>query len=475
MAIIQLQRGIAETGRIRIGHQVEYQKDGKRRTRPEKLGTFRLTSPDRFRIEQAAELYGGEVAEWQSPAGKQWEVVTTTDTLDVVVPPADLAFSQWYELWSAGGCVRRCDGATEQNTQGPCLCDPERRAAGDEDQCDVHTRLSVLLRDLPGFGTWRLDTQGYYAAVELAGTVEILSQAAGMGRLLPARLRLEQRQVKRKRQTRNFAVPVLDVEVAPAALLAGQASTLALEDATTPRPPLTPVPQLESAPSIAEQASPPAPRPRNGRSAPEIPSSGRQRAAGDAHPPDPSEDVVEGEYEAPQPAQEAAEPARRPRRQPEPEAAEAAEEAPRRPRRTPEAEKGLDYWNARVHAAAGEHGIKHDGLRLIAAAYCLIPVDEIRAFTSKDLDVPAWEGIDAVLRSLPDDVKGEDLDADLDLISEWIWPKAKAKGLDSWDAIDAVVVAATGKQPDQLEVPEWIAFGIRLEQGDYDARQAAAS
>jgi hypothetical protein len=215
MMIIDLQRRLAEVGRIRIGQQV----NGNGKMRPEKLDTFRLTSPDKQKIDHAAQLFGGEVQPWQAPAGPQWEVITTTAALDVIVPPSDMAFSQHFELWSAGGCQRRCDGRTESITQGGCLCDPDDR------DCDIHTRLSVMLRDLPGLGVWRLDTSGYNAAVELQGAVQVIQLAAGKGHMLPARLRLEQRMVKRqvdgKPQTRRFVVPVLDVEVSPGQLIAG--------------------------------------------------------------------------------------------------------------------------------------------------------------------------------------------------------------------------------------------------------------
>ncbi|MCI0585004.1 MAG: hypothetical protein L0227_19280, partial [Chloroflexi bacterium] len=217
MAIIALQRSIAEAGRIRIGQQVPI---GNGRTRPAKLDTFRLTSGDRQRIEEAAALFGGEVRPWQAPAGPQFEVVTTTASIDVIVPPSAMAFSQYYELWSAGGCQRRCDGETESLTEQACLCDPAAR------ECDIHTRLSLMIRDLPGLGLWRIDTQGYYAAREIAGAVEIMTMAAGRGILLPARLLLEQRSVKRpgkdgKPQTFRFAVPRLDPGITPGELLLG--------------------------------------------------------------------------------------------------------------------------------------------------------------------------------------------------------------------------------------------------------------
>lgn len=314
MAILDLQRSIHECGRIRIGQQVATSNG---RSRPAKLSTFRLTSADRARLDAAAEMWGGTVRPWEAPAGPQWEVVTESDSLSVVVPPSDIAFSQFYELWSAGGCQRRCDGVTESITDRPCLCDPDKR------QCQIHSRLSVMLADLPGLGVWRIDTSGYYAAVELSGAVEVMRAAAGRGLLLPARLRLEQRQVKRqgadgKPQTRNFAVPVLDVQITPAQLLSGgpvraqlghQQPALINGEAqpAIEAPRLTPVPSSDEPPlSIAAQSAPPAPKPRRANSAAEIPRSGRDRRASAAPAPDvtdpnsdaPDQSPIDGPAEA---------------------------------------------------------------------------------------------------------------------------------------------------------------------------------
>ncbi len=209
--ITALRPRIREAGRIRIGEKVRT-KSGK--TAPAKLEVFRLTSPDEQAIRSAAELYGGEPRRWSgAPIGEQWEVYTRARALPVLIPPTGMAFSQFFELWSGGGCQRRCDGAHEVISDSPCLCaaDPEER------ECRPHTRLSVLLVDLEGLGMWRLDTQGWNAAEELAGTVQLIEAAQRGGRLLPARLGLEQRQAKRvkngKAETLNFVVPTLDLSV----------------------------------------------------------------------------------------------------------------------------------------------------------------------------------------------------------------------------------------------------------------------
>lgn len=216
MAIIGLQLSQAEAGRIRLGMKV-----GAGRGRPTKLDRFRFTSPRKNLIEKIAELYGGTVQPWQPPKGSaQWEVVTNATEVPVVIPPQDPAESQWYELWSAGGCQRRCDGQQEKISKQACLCDPDPARR----ECKMHTRLRVMLEDVPGMGAWRVDTGSYYAATELPGITQLLAQAQGA---IPGRLVLDQRTVTRDGKTMNFAVPVLDVDVlTPKELMSGRVQEL---------------------------------------------------------------------------------------------------------------------------------------------------------------------------------------------------------------------------------------------------------
>lgn len=299
MPIITMQRRLREVGRIRLGEQVSagvYQsgpRKGQPKSKPVKLTTFRLTSRDRGIIEVAAQRYGGEVREWSAPDGTQWEVITNAAEMPVVVPPGDMAFSQWYELWSAGGCRRRCDGVNDVFNDTGCSCDPDNR------ECNTTTRLNVMLPEVPGFGLWRLESHGYYAAVELAGVVEMCRRASSAGHMLPARLRLEQRQVKRfgsngKPQTQNFAVPALDLDVSVGQLgqlLAGSSTPvaeLANDDAALPvasgwSP--VPVAELPEAPtqSVAEQLDVPREVRRRSNAAAPLPATGlRPRTAVEA-------------------------------------------------------------------------------------------------------------------------------------------------------------------------------------------------
>ena len=213
MPILELQARMYERGRIRIGQKVATSNG---RSRPEKLDRFRFTSAARENLEPIAAAYGGTVVAWTPDDGRQqWEVVTDSARLPILVPPNPL--TQWLELWSGGGCQRRCDGVRDVISDSPCMCDPdpEKRA------CKPTTRLNVILRDMPGIGVWRLESHGWNAAVELPGLASFVARADGM---VPAFLTLEERVVKRDGKTNRFMVPGIDVEVTPSQLLAGQSS-----------------------------------------------------------------------------------------------------------------------------------------------------------------------------------------------------------------------------------------------------------
>lgn len=204
MPIIELQRRMVEAGRIRAGDKGD-------KGQPQKLVNWRLTSKDKARLDHAAVMWGGEVREWDG----QWELYTERESLPIMVTPETQA-SLWYELWSAGGCQRRCDGVTEMLSDEACLCDADAR------ECKPSLRFSVLLPDLPGIGSWLVQSHGVNAAREIPGTLALLSSLTSQGVLVPARLRLEQRSDKKDGQTRRFAVPVIDIDVTFRELLGTQ-------------------------------------------------------------------------------------------------------------------------------------------------------------------------------------------------------------------------------------------------------------
>lgn len=225
MPIVDLQHRLVQLGRIRTGQRVATA-DG---SRPKALDKFRLTSPYRVHLDQAAQLWGGDVRPFKADrSADRWELFTDTNALPVMVlppvSPGQQVVSQWYELWGGGGCVRRCDGEIATLVDGhrgdqDCVCDPDDR------DCSPHTRLTIVLPDLDAFGTWRLDTQGWNAANELGAAAALLARATSLGWSVPAVLHLVERpwsgliynEKKKKTEAvnRQFVVPVLVADVSP--------------------------------------------------------------------------------------------------------------------------------------------------------------------------------------------------------------------------------------------------------------------
>lgn len=211
MPILDLQMRMRQLGEIRLGHVVP---TASGKTRPAKLNKFRFTSPSREILASVAELYGGEVKPWTPANGApaEFEVYSKVDRLPVLIPPRD-AVSQWYELYAGSKCQRRCDGVTEQKSDRPCMCNPENRT------CKITTRVNVMLRDVPALGQWLLISKGYHAAVTLPPAAELLAQAGGY---VAGWLGMEEKTAVVDDKPARFMVPTLDVEITPAALMAGE-------------------------------------------------------------------------------------------------------------------------------------------------------------------------------------------------------------------------------------------------------------
>lgn len=228
MPILQLQRRMMELGRVRLGEKGP-------KGEPKKRDTFRFTTASEDLAKAIAEQHGGTPEPWvDAPNEGYWQVSTDATELDIVLPPvfsdADgsptTTWSQWFELWSGGGCQRRCDGETEMLSGKPCVCKPAVDGGGeDARECKVTTRLSFMLPDIPGLGVWRLDSHGWNAAMELPGTLEILTRAAAEHAFIPAVLRIEHRVKKEPgKTTKRFVVPVIDLpQVTIKQLAAGEA------------------------------------------------------------------------------------------------------------------------------------------------------------------------------------------------------------------------------------------------------------
>jgi hypothetical protein len=185
MAILDLQRREMESGRIRFGNKVG--------NRPNRLDHPLLTSPDRELIEAVALAYQGEdhlnTQPWPGGEG-QWQVEIVGD-LNILVPVGPEVCSQFWERWSGGGCMRRCDGITDQINDAPCDCDK----TADKRACSATTRITVLLPET-GDARWRIETKSLYAAIELPASLE-RAQGEKTGEVIPGVLSVEQRPGKK--------------------------------------------------------------------------------------------------------------------------------------------------------------------------------------------------------------------------------------------------------------------------------------
>jgi hypothetical protein len=229
--ILTLQRQARELGRLRTGLT-----DGKRPMRSE---TWIVTSHAEHYVEAAAAEWGGTPEKWQ-PQGSgaaQFRVITEATCLDAILPPGD-PLSQSYEMWSRGGCQRRCDGMTEQLSDSPCLC---IAAFGDswyerekDEVCSAHTRLNVILPQMPDIGVWRMETGSFYAANEIAAHVDLIRNATNGAIAVPIRLRMEQRQRVASGKTKKFPVVAVELRGATAGQIMGGTANLDALSALTP-------------------------------------------------------------------------------------------------------------------------------------------------------------------------------------------------------------------------------------------------
>jgi hypothetical protein len=243
-------------GRVRLGEKGS-------KGEPKRLDSFRFTTASQDLINAVASRYGGTPEPWtDAPDGEgYWQVTTEARELNIMLPPVYSAedgsstttLSQWMESWTAAGCARRCDGQTEMLSGAPCLCRPLVEKDGEDARvCQMTTRVSFLLPDVPGVGVWLLTSHGFNAAVELPGTLELLMRAASQHAFIEACLRIENRTRKQPGQpTKRFVVPVIDLPSVTLKQLASGEVPLVL-NAPRQSPPKPSLPQTVSLPAVAD-------------------------------------------------------------------------------------------------------------------------------------------------------------------------------------------------------------------------------
>lgn len=220
-----------EAGRLRFGITVEgISKAGKKYKRPEAVDYWIFTSPHRNQIEALAEIYGGQVTEWNEPKAnppKQWKLTTDTNTIGVWLPADSLNIS--YEMWAGNTCERRCDGIDcwvsdmAGRSKVSCVCAEEEGKA----QCKAKSRLLVMLPGIPYAGMWRLDTSSEYFATEAPGMIAMVEQLQAQQAISKILLVLSGRQQvvneNGRKVTKQFVIPTIQLAESPQQIVDGLA------------------------------------------------------------------------------------------------------------------------------------------------------------------------------------------------------------------------------------------------------------
>lgn len=195
---------LPEVGRIRLGTR-EVTKGGK--VAPKESASLIFTSESKGTLSRLCRIVGGQVTPWQD-GQEPWRLISTVSQLAVQVPP-QLMSDPSYELWSAAGLLRRCDGETcevpVETPDGPVIEQTPCQCSGANPECRPTSRLRVVIPQVPGVGVWILTTHSAIAASELAGQARLL-RLGNVSGLVPATVAIEHERTRRGRE-----VPVLRV------------------------------------------------------------------------------------------------------------------------------------------------------------------------------------------------------------------------------------------------------------------------
>lgn len=259
-----------QQGRLRLGKQVDTGRrkpNGDKIYRPVASDTFLFTTGSRWGAEAIAARYDSTVKPW---GDGEWCVETDATEITVLFPPRGELISQWYEMWSAAGCLRRCDSRTNIITGGGCECphadDPgnlaevEKAALARYEMahmnppraCKETTRVRFQIPDLPGVGLFRIDTHSYWTSVEIGDIAAILAEARKREIFLPGAVRISKRSRTVNGETTRFKVLAVDLLVTLRQIVSGEleAGGIAAQLPPAPGEPLRALTAAPPAPAV---------------------------------------------------------------------------------------------------------------------------------------------------------------------------------------------------------------------------------
>jgi hypothetical protein len=213
---------LPEHGRIRTGI-----KSGRSM---KALDTFRFTSVDKAAIEQLANIYGGTPRPWHDDRANppdQYEVISEASAIEVAVQPGSVDVC--YELWSAGGMQRRCDGEDAilwikrpsgvQREEAPCVCAKQGVL-----ECKLKTRVNLIFPSIGFAGTWRYESSGETVANTVPGMLAIIEALQHTAGLLPIEMSIVAQERVKHGQKRKFSIVQFRSKVSVDQMLDGKGS-----------------------------------------------------------------------------------------------------------------------------------------------------------------------------------------------------------------------------------------------------------
>ncbi|WP_069752931.1 hypothetical protein [Streptomyces sp. EN16] len=165
-------------GRFRSGRLVGKQ--------PESLNAWRVTTGDPVVADKVAELFGGEVGEWETTKEDHLEVLTDAATVRIIIENSD-ALDASMKLFGMSGLVHHCDGvkylSPDEDKGESCGCpaafqdrkDRAKSGRGPKPSVD----LTFTLADAPELGKFRFNSGSWELVKTLHNVIADIDNAGG--------------------------------------------------------------------------------------------------------------------------------------------------------------------------------------------------------------------------------------------------------------------------------------------------------
>lgn len=167
------------------------------KTKPLSLSQWRFTSDAPEVAARVAELFGGEVEEWDTDKANNLQVLSESSRVDLLLDGPDALRSRMV-LWGRKGIIHACDGVyfVDGEDRGqPCGCPPEfaiRKAnaeKGTGPQPEITLKARLVADEELGFFLYR--TSSWTLTKELHEIENSITEAGGGGTRIRLVLSLE--------------------------------------------------------------------------------------------------------------------------------------------------------------------------------------------------------------------------------------------------------------------------------------------